>query len=156
MAGTNQVVVHYVGGRLLKGTTIDFNLLQPKFHVAPAAGGPTVEVLCREMKALFFVKSLEGRSGGPRLRRGFDAPRSVNAQGKKVAVLFKDGELLCGYTLTYVPGRDGFFMFPADGDTNNLRVYVVNASTAEVKTGPEAEALAQRRAAAKSHQGVKA
>jgi hypothetical protein len=80
----------------------------------------------------------------------------VNAQGKKVAVLFKDGELLCGYTLTYVPGRDGFFMFPADGDTNNLRVYVVNASTAEVKTGPEAEALAQRRAAAKSPQGVKA
>jgi len=144
MAETNRVVVHFTDGRLLKGTTIDFNIMQPKFHVSPGGTGPTVEVLCSNMKALFFVKSLEGRPRPAPAQRGFDAPRSLNAQGKKVAILFKDGELLCGYTLTFVPGRNGFFMFPADADTNNLRVYVVNASTAEVRTGAEADALAQR------------
>jgi len=35
-------------------------------------------------------------------------------------------------------------MSPADANTNNLRVYVVNASAEEVKAGPEAEALTQK------------
>ncbi len=61
-----------------------------------------------------------------------------------MAVRFKDGELLCGYTLTYMPGREGFFVFPSDAQSNNLRVYVLAAATATIKTGPAAEALAQQ------------
>jgi len=59
-------------------------------------------------------------------------------------VLFKDGELLCGHSLSYSPDREGFFMFPADGQANNLRVYVLVAAAAEIKAGPGADALAKR------------
>jgi hypothetical protein len=60
-----------------------------------------------------------------------------------VAVRFKDGELLCGYTLTYSPAREGFFVFPSDAQSNNLRVYVLTEATATIQVGPAAEALAQ-------------
>jgi hypothetical protein len=66
----------------------------------------------------------------------------TTTQGKKVAVRFKDGELLCGHTLSYQPGRPGFFLHPIDAEGNNIRVYVVTASTAEIKAGPAAEVLA--------------
>jgi hypothetical protein len=59
-------------------------------------------------------------------------------------VRFKDGELLCGYSLTFSADREGFFMFPADPRSNNIRIYVMTASTAEVKAGVEAEALVKR------------
>ena len=35
-------------------------------------------------------------------------------------------------------------MFPADVHSNNQRIYVITASTLEVKAGPAAEVLAQR------------
>jgi hypothetical protein len=76
--------------------------------------------------------------------RGFVAGPLENAQGKKIAVRFKDGELLCGYTTSWTPEREGFFMFPADGGSNNERIYVLRAATAEIKAGPMAETLAQK------------
>jgi hypothetical protein len=59
-------------------------------------------------------------------------------------VRFKDGELLCGYSLTYSVDREGFFMFPADPKSNNIRIYVLVGATTEVKAGAEAEALVTR------------
>ena len=143
MTESNHVVAHFANGRLLKGATQDFNPNRLSFHLVPADGSPAVEILCRNMKALFFVKNFRGNAARPDESSGF-AGKGPNTQGKKIAVRFKDGELLFGYSLTYVPGREGFFMSPADADTNNLRVYVVNASTDEVKAGPEAEAVARR------------
>src|SRR5262245_21049723 len=156
MPETNRVVIHYADGKLAKGTTIDFNPSQPKFHLLPMNGGPGQAVMISSLKALFFVKNLETQTRQVPVRRGFDAPRSVNAQGKKIAVLFKDGELLCGYTLNYVPNRDGFFMFPADPDTNNIRIFVVTGATSQVQTGPDAEALATRLMTERKGQPAKA
>lgn len=143
MPDFNQVVVHFTGGRLLKGTTQDFYPNRPLFHVTPQAGGPPVEARCRHIKAIFFVRDFAGH---PERRDipGFIAAASETARGKKLAVRFKDGELLCGYSLSYAPDRDGFFMFPADAQSNNLRIYVVTANCAEVTSGPAAEALARR------------
>ena len=107
------------------------------------AGGPPVQVRCADLKAVLFVKSHEGDARRTKLRGFVEAPAEV-AQGRKIAVRFKDGELICGYTLSYTPDRDGFFLLPADADGNNIRIYVVTASAAEVKAGPAAEALAQR------------
>jgi hypothetical protein len=156
MPETNRVVIHFADGRLAKGTTIDFNPSQPKFHLLPPGGGAGEAVMISSLKAAFFVKSLDTQARQGSTRRGFEAPRGVNAQGKKIAVLFKDGELLCGYTLNYVAGREGFFMFPADPDTNNIRIFVVNAAASQVATGPQAEALAARLAAEKKGQSIKA
>ena len=57
---------------------------------------------------------------------------------------FKDGELICGYSLAFSPDREGFFMFPSDVGANNLRVYVLTASASEIMAGPAADALAQK------------
>lgn len=148
MAEVNRVVAHFTDGKLLKGTTQDFFPNRPSFHLQPAAGGPAVEVRCKTLKALFFVKEF---AGDPQRRdlRGFLAAPGETAHGKKIAVRFRDGELLCGYSLSYLPDRDGFFMFPADSGGNNLRIYVLTAATTEVKVGPAADVLAQKVLAAR-------
>ena len=142
-ASSNRVVAHMLGGKLIKGTTQDFFPNRPIFHVQPADGTPTVELRTKQMKALFFVREFAGNHER-RSIRGFIAGPSETAQGKKLAVRFKDGELLCGYSLSYSTDRDGFFMFPSDFGSNNLRVYVVISSTVEVKSGAGAEAMAQK------------
>ena len=143
MSNRNAVVAHYLDGRVLKGHTQDFSPQHPNFHILSLEGGLGVHVLCRDLKALFFVKDFVGNHER-RDVRGFISGPSETAQGKKLAVRFKDGELLCGYSLSYSTDRDGFFMFPSDAGSNNLRVYVVLSSTVEVKAGPGAEAMAQK------------
>jgi hypothetical protein len=140
---TNKVVAHLVGGKILKGTTQDFFPNRPIFHIIPADGSPAVELRTRQCKALFFVKDYEGNRERRDIR-GFVNGPAETAQGKKIAVKFKDGELLCGYSLSYSADRDGFFMFPSDSGSNNLRVYVVASSTVDIKAGPAAEAMASR------------
>jgi len=139
----NKVVVHYLTGKLLKGTTQDFFPNRPVFHMQPADGSPAVEVRARDLKAVFFVRDFEG-NGARKDLRGFVSAPAETSQGKKIAVKFKDGELLCGYSLSYSPERIGFFMFPADPGSNNTRVFVVKTGAQEVKAGPAADALAQR------------
>ncbi len=143
MADLNKIVAHARDGKLLKGTTQDFFPNRPLFHIQPADGGESVEVRCKSLKAVFFVKTFEGDA-----RRqdaaGFLVAPAETKQGMKVAVRFKDGELLCGYSLTYSADREGFFMFPSDAKSNNVRVYVIVAATAEVRAGAEAEALVKR------------
>jgi hypothetical protein len=52
--------------------------------------------------------------------------------GKRIQVKFKDGEVLIGYTSGYSPDRTGFFVFPSDPDSNNEKVFVMTAATANV------------------------
>jgi hypothetical protein len=143
MADLNKIVAHARDGKLLKGTTQDFFPNRPLFHIQLADGGESVEVRCKSLKAVFFVKSFEG---DPRrqVAAGYLSGPVETKQGKKIAVRFKDGELLCGYSLTFSADREGFFMFPADPKSNNIRIYVMTAATAEVKAGAEAEALVKR------------
>jgi hypothetical protein len=148
MAELNRVVAHFLDGRLLKGTTQDFFPNRASFHLQPVEGGPTTEIRCKTLKALFFVKQYTGDAKRRDLR-GFIAASNETAQGKKLAVRFKDGELLCGYSLSYLPDREGFFMFPADSGSNNLRIYVLASSTVEVKAGPAADVLARKALAAR-------
>jgi hypothetical protein len=143
MSDTNKVVVHSLGGKLLKGTTQDFFPNRPLFHVQPADGNQTVEVKTRQLKAVFFVRDFVGQAKRKDVR-GFISGPGETAQGKKLAVRFKDGELLCGYSLSYSADRDGFFMFPADSGSNNLRIYVITTACAEVKAGQAAEVMAQK------------
>lgn len=143
MSESNRVVAHLLNGKLIKGTTQDFFPNRPMFHMAPFEGGPTIEVRTRQLKALFFVREFAGDTSRRDLQ-GFISAPGETAQGKKLAVRFKDGELLCGYSLAFSPDREGFFMFPSDFQANNLRVYVVTASSVEIKAGPAAEALAQK------------
>ena len=143
MGDATRVVARFNDGKVLKGTTQDFFPNRPSFHLLPADGSASIEIRCKQLKALFFVKTFEGDRHRKDIR-GFIAAPAETAQGKKIAVRFKDGELMCGYSLSYLPDREGFFLFPADTASNNLRVYVVVAACAEIKAGPAADQLAQR------------
>ena len=143
MGETNKVVVRFSDGQVLKGTTEDFFPNRPSFHLRPLGTSEVQDIRCKELKAVFFVKDF---AGNPRHRdiQSFVRESGGANQGRKIAALFKDGELICGYTLTYAPEREGFFVSPSDPGSNNLRVYVLAHATQEVKVGAEAEAMVRR------------
>ena len=145
MSETNLVVVRYLNGKCIKGSTQDFFPERISFHVqarGTGSGGPaeTTQVKMAELKAVFFVRDLNGNSAHIKSRKfGVQAPSLASA--KKIAVLFKDQELLVGYTNSYVAGKLGFFLTPADERGNNIRVYVLSHATKLVRVGPAADEL---------------
>ena len=147
---SNLVVARFVDGRVMKGVTNDFTPNRGVFHVHPAGQETAAaELKFKQLKAVFFVSSLDGDPSRQDVL-GFVQGPSETQQGKKIAVRFKDGEFLCGYTLSWTPEREGFFLFPADPNANNQRVFVITAATVEVKAGPAAEVLAQKVLAARA------
>jgi hypothetical protein len=129
----NQVVARFNDGRILKGQTNDFLPAKDRFHLAvdgTAPGTKPLEVAVPDLKALFFVKTLEGH---PEHQKINDFEHGKLAPGRKVIVRFKDGETLAGTTQGYQPNRPGFFLIPADGDSNNERCFVITASAKDVQ-----------------------
>lgn len=128
----NRVVARFADGRMVKGTTADFFPGKESFHVSEAGAAPEatpVEVHTSELKALFFVKDLAGNREHVE-KNAFDASRP--APGRKIKVVFTDGEVLVGTTTGYQKGRPGFFLVPADAGSNIERCYVVTAATKEI------------------------
>jgi hypothetical protein len=128
----NKVVARFADGRMVKGSTSDFVPTKDVFHVADSnagAGAPPVRIQVTELKALFFVRDFSG-SPTHKSRNEFAEGRAI--AGRKIQVVFKDGETIVGTTQGYQPGRPGFFMVPADPDANTERCYVVAAATKSV------------------------
>jgi hypothetical protein len=137
-----KVVVHTTSGQLIKGSTQDFHPDRPMFRIVLPNGIETVPVKMAELKAVFFVKELDPVN--PRRRvRDFSPDDANRANNRPVAVLFRDGELMVGYTNSFNPERQGVFLLPACADDNNLRVFVVKAAARTLKLGPAAEELAR-------------
>lgn len=143
MAPNNLVVAHFLDGKVVKGTTQDFSPVRPRFHVLPAGGSRGIAVYHEQLKAVFFVRDLDGDSSRADLR-GFVAAPAEAAHGRKIAARFPDTELICGYAQARSPNRIGFFVFPADPGSNNIRIFVIAHPTVEISEGDEAEALAHR------------
>ena len=139
MAEVNKVAIRFKDGRVVKGTTHDFMPGKPILHVHPAGSTEVSEVKTEDLKAIFFVKEFEGRPEYHECREFPD--KTPTAKGRKIAVIFKDGELLTGYTLGYDPKRPGFFVMPTDEQCNNERVYVVRSAVKDVGFGPRADQL---------------
>lgn len=129
----NKIVIRYSDGRLQKGITTDFFPNKDSFHVIPAGAVPDnkpVDVRVAELKAVFFVREFGG-SPDYNDKKEFEPGKTV--VGRKIKVLFNDGELLVGTTNGYQPDRPGFFVVPADPQSNVERCFVVTKSTREVK-----------------------
>jgi hypothetical protein len=130
----NEVVVRFRDGSVTKGYTYDFNSNRDFFHVAELNGNKrTTEVSVLLLKAIFFVKTFEGNKAH-RTFEDFTRESLKNTPGLKVKVTFSDGEVMYGSTHGYAPNRKGFFIFPANKDSNNERVFIVRESTSEVET----------------------
>lgn len=139
-AERNRIVVHYKDGRLLKGYTHDFNPVKDTFHITSEMEkdkGKIYEVFCPNLKAIFFVKTLEGNVDYKEKKR-FDEVDTSNLRGIKIRIEFNDGEVMCGISLGYSKIRKGFFIIPVDPNSNNERVYVIASSVRSVKLGSAA------------------
>lgn len=126
----SRIVVRYVDGRVLKGFTRNFAPGRPTFHVTSADGSAaeSVPVQVSELKALFFVRDFAGNPAHNEAREFSQTP-----QGRKVEVTFADGEVIVGSALGYSKERPGFFLFPADADSNNIRIFVVSGAVRAVR-----------------------
>lgn len=128
----NQVVARFLDGTSLKGETNDFLPAKDLFHIIPtgsAVGAKPLEVRISALKAVYFVRSLQG---DPNHRKTNEFPPFAPNSGRRVEVVFKDGEILDGITHGYQPGRSGFFLVPADPLSNNERCFVVVSATKSV------------------------
>jgi hypothetical protein len=127
-----KVVARYINGRRVKGFSQDFFPNKDRLHVYPAAkpSGEAVEVLVKELKAIFFVQDFAGNSLYNERKKYIEGEKP---SGRKVEVTFMDGEVLVGTTLGYDPSRPGFFLFPADPKSNNLRVFAVSTAVKKVR-----------------------
>lgn len=129
--GLAKVVARYADGRIAKGHTWDFDPTSGHFHLTVVGATPQTRPLgvrLRELKALFFVKDFLGTPE-------YSERKEFNQvlHGRKLAVQFRDGEILVGTTATYDEDRHGFFLFPADRFSNNEKVYVMAAAVADVQ-----------------------
>ncbi len=128
----NRIVIRYQDGHIMKGVTNDFLPAKDRFHLIPLESAPNskpLEVVVADLKAIFFVKDFAGNPERKEMKQ-FDP--SKPSPGRKIRVVFKDGEVMVGITQGYQPERPGFFLLPADGQSNNERCFVIASATREV------------------------
>lgn len=126
------VVARFRDGRMVKGRLLEFSPVEGTIRMVRAEGGEEETIDLEDLKALFFVKSYTGRSWYDE-RKDFGIARDF---GRKAIVRFDDGEELWGYVLAAEvsdPSRKGFFLFPVDPESNNLKLYAIRSAVAEVR-----------------------
>jgi Family of unknown function (DUF6982) len=124
-------VARYKDGRVMKGFTNDFVPNRPFFHLslADSSDSKPLMVQIQELKAVFFVKDFKGDSSH---KDSKDFTPGKPLMGRKIRVLFRDGEELIGTTQGYQQGRPVFFLVPADSQSNIERCLIVASATKEV------------------------
>ena len=128
----HRIVARFQDGRVLKGFTTDFLPAKDHFHMTleeQGAAAKPMGVRVPDLKALFFVKSFEG---DPSHHRSNESAPGAKVAGRRIRVVFKDGEVIVGTTQGYDRSRPGFFIVPLDAGGNNERCFVVAAATKEV------------------------
>lgn len=123
MEQLTKVVVAFLDKHRQRGYTYDFSPMRDYLNLLPPEDplqGRGTRVNLKDVKALFFVRDFVGN------RNAQETPDLESAaHGRKIEVSFSDGEKLVGKTEGYNPQKLGFFMFPADPKSNNIRVYVI-------------------------------
>ncbi len=123
----NKVVIQLKNGTVRKGITSDFLPNKARFHFT-CTDGSTEAVDVDTLKALFFVKDIEGNKDYKETYNDV-----IQGGGRKIRVEFADGEVIVGFVLGYSPDRPGFIMSPADCNGNNNRIFVVKSATRNVE-----------------------
>jgi hypothetical protein len=129
----SKIVARFQDGKMVKGYTQNFFPNRPIFHVLPMDAASTtksVEIRVSELKAVFFVRDFMGN-------KDYDERKLLNpgekVQGRLVEVTFMDGEVLVGSTTGYDPKRPGFFFFPVDPKSNNIKAYILSSAIRGVR-----------------------
>ena len=127
-----KVVAHYTNGKVIKGFVGNFSPNKDRFHLLsttdPMSG--TTEVLIKDLKAIFFVRDF---CGDPTYEERKVFLEGENGHGRRLEAISIDDESFVGSTLGYDPKRSGFFVFPVDPDSNNIRIYSITSTVKKVR-----------------------
>jgi hypothetical protein len=119
---SNKVVARFADGRLVKGISLNVDTTKPSCHVR-TADGTMHEVRFAELKALFFVKSLDGDPSHNESSTVSESDPRVRGS-HVIEFRFRDGERLVALANRYPPLGVLFFVVPADTRSNNIRILV--------------------------------
>ncbi len=133
------VAVRFLDKRLVKGRTEDFRPNREFFHVLEPGANSATRIPIAGLKAVFFIRSL-GRDPGCVDRRAYGARTGSE---RKVWLEFCDGERLAGWSNSSRSPREGFFLFPADPDSNLEKAYVFRSSLQRLVEDEAAEEAAR-------------
>ena len=128
-----KVVVRYRNGKIMKGFSNNFFPNKNHFHLVPAdnPNAKPIEVLVKELKAVFVVRDFTGDSQHNE-RKEYDV--GERPSGRKVKVTFQDGEVLVGSTLGYNLNQVCFSIVPADRQSNNIRIFIVLSAVKDISS----------------------
>ena len=139
----NLVVARFKDGRVCKGITRDFSSDAEFFHISgvdPPPGSQPRRIWLSDLKALFWVKDLNGNPHHPNRI----PPQPEAEPGETLAVVrFNDDEILPGHTLDYAGIGKGFFLIPAEPEANNTCAFVLQDATRTVRLGRPDETISQ-------------
>lgn len=128
-----KVVLRYQDGRLEKTKTFrHFSVAHNTIQVV-GVDGQVRFVKLTDLKAVFFVKEFEGNPDykEKKIYKGAH-PRA----GREVRITFPDGEIMLGRSINPDGDKAGFFLFPADGDSNNSKVFVPRSAVDTITIEP--------------------
>jgi len=124
-------VVAFLDGRRLKGYIFNFSAIRESFRVFPtekATHEAGTDVQMKDLKAIFFVRDFSGN-----LTYKESTEPEAPQRGRKIEIAFADGERLIGVTDAYNKQKLGFFVFPIDARSNNIRIFVINKNVRDVQ-----------------------
>lgn len=138
-----KVVAHFIDHSVVKGTSADVDPKRPLCHVQTAERA-VVEVDLRQVKALFFVKDLDGRPGYEEAQTAAAGDQRLRGS-RQVEIAFADGERLAGLMNRFPPLGPFFYMLPIDAQSNNVRILVNRDAVADMRSvDAQADAPAPR------------
>jgi hypothetical protein len=127
----SRVVVAYLDGRRLKGYVYNFSPFNVRFRLFPLEEAPQsrgIDVQLKELKAVFIVRDFAGNPGYKESQR-VDPSRV----GRRIEVILADGEKIIGTTDAYNPQKPGFYVSPADLESNTLRAFVIKKNAKHIR-----------------------
>lgn len=124
------VVLRYLNGEMEKCLIKPYISCSIKVIQVIREDGSVRTIPIEKLKAIFFVKDLNGKGH----KEGAWEEEDPNALkvGKKVVITFKDGEKIKGKVIGEWKKGEGFFIYPIEKNTNNLKIFVVRSSVTEI------------------------
>jgi hypothetical protein len=138
MENRQKVILRFLDGKRLKGYITNVTIADDYVFIEEEGSPNSEKVRVKDLKAIFFVKNFEGNKQYRERKALIDTDDSR----KKVSVRFKDGESITGCIDNDTPWEkgfflesqkgNGFFLIPADSDSNNIRIFVITGAVNDV------------------------
>lgn len=145
MAEGDKAVLRFLDGSVLKGHLTAFSEEAAVITLCEADNDTVHTVNADILKAIFFVKTFEGK------KEHHDKKSYVARKPgyRRTFIKFNDGEDMVGFLEGEVPWEKsfflskkkiqhlkGFYLLPADGSSNNNRVFVFTGAVRDVTVVP--------------------